>query len=219
MTNQILRLPYKYSQLIETLSDEDCWKLLKAFLKKNSDNLEWISLTYYNLISIDIWNIEAQVLQWIKNWHKGGVSWKLWWRPKKKHNEEANDNPGGGYDETPKVKDKVIDKDKVKDIVKIEEEKETKVSTSYWNEDINKTLQFLKQTTNRDDWKESVAFQRIYWKHIFNLATKLWKEEFIKRLNVLCNDKFHYQHLGKLEYIYRTIKSMSNTDCDLNSPF
>lgn len=101
--NQIIRIPLKYSELFETMEDCECWKLCKALFKKNPENLDGLSLTYYNIIIVDIDNIEKQVNIWKKYWKLWAEYWKKWWRPKK-------ENPGGGYLENPQDK---ISKDKI----------------------------------------------------------------------------------------------------------
>ena len=81
---QIIRIPNKYWELINTMEDCECWRLMKALFLWNSDWLEWLTLTYYNIIIVDINNIQKQVDIWKANWKKWAEYWKLWWRPKKK---------------------------------------------------------------------------------------------------------------------------------------
>ena len=99
--NQIMRIPLKYWELFDTMEDCECWKLIKALFIRSSDNLSWLSLTYYNIILVDISNIENQVNKWKKYW-------KLWWRPKKDVGQEEKK---GGVIKN-KTQDK-ISKDKI----------------------------------------------------------------------------------------------------------
>lgn len=74
--NQIFRIPYKYKELFESMDKTECWKLIIALMQKNSKWLENLTLTYYNIVIVDIENIEKQV----KKWQEWG---KKWGRPKK----------------------------------------------------------------------------------------------------------------------------------------
>jgi len=108
--NQIIRIPVKYSELLQTMNNEDAWKLIKALFAWKSDWLSWLTLTYYNIIIVDIINIQKQV----NIWRKSGI---LWWRPKQKGGVIENKR-GGLLKTKPKIsKDKLskvkISKDKL----------------------------------------------------------------------------------------------------------
>lgn len=94
----------------------------------------------------------------------------------------------------------IISKDiteKISDTEKIE----------YWNKEINLTLEFLRKTVWVTDFKESVALQRRYAKHIFNLKEKIGKEDLKIRLQEILSDSFKSKNCNKLEYLYWELKS------------
>jgi len=113
--NQIIRIPYKYWELINTMDDQECWKLMKALFFKDSSKLEWLSETYYNIIIVDINNLENQV--------KKGQEWgKKWGRPKnnKTHRDIEKKTPPI-WEKKPKIsKDKIIEDKVSKDIIEWE---------------------------------------------------------------------------------------------------
>jgi len=102
---QIFRIPNKYWELINTMSDEDCWKLMKALFEWKNDKLEWLILTYYNIIIVDINNIQNQVNKWRQGWI-------LWWRPKKKGGVIEKEK-GGLWNKKPNIKESNINKDNI----------------------------------------------------------------------------------------------------------
>ena len=71
--NQIVRIPIKYWELFDTMSNEESWKLIKALMTWKNDLLNGLTLTYYNIIYVDIINLFNSA----NNWKKGG-------RPKNK---------------------------------------------------------------------------------------------------------------------------------------
>jgi len=101
MDNQIFRIPIKYIELFESMDNQETWKLIIWLMKKDNSNLQWLTLIYYNMIIVDIYNIENQVKKW-KEWGK------KWWRPKK-------DNPGDIIKKTPPLWNEKpnISKDKI----------------------------------------------------------------------------------------------------------
>ena len=147
---QIFRMPYKYRELFETMSDEQRWKLILALFKKDKSKLEWLTLTYYNIIIVDIENIEKQVGIWKKYW-------KLWWRPKGGgyENEKGGDmkmKRGGIWKWKPKVSKGKVSKGKVsKD--KIKENKKEK---------IEQELAFLLKTRNNVFWEKRIRTNKLF---------------------------------------------------------
>lgn len=77
-TSQIIRLPKKYWELFDTMEDEQVWKLIKCLINWKWD-LTGLTKTYYNIIKVDLDNLEKSAM----NWSKWAIYWKLWWRPKK----------------------------------------------------------------------------------------------------------------------------------------
>jgi len=107
MDNQIIRIPYKYWELINTMEDCECWKLMKALFYKDKSNLSWLSLTYYNIIIVDIENLENMV----KKWQKWG---KKWGRPPKGKTQGVNEIKTPPFWKTkPKISKDKINKDKI----------------------------------------------------------------------------------------------------------
>lgn len=73
MESQIIRLPKKYGEIINTITDEEAGRIFKnIFFLENENELKWIEKVYFNLIKVDLENLE-----------KSAVNWKKWWRPKK----------------------------------------------------------------------------------------------------------------------------------------
>jgi hypothetical protein len=106
-TSQIIRLPKKYWELFDTMSNEEAWKLIKSLLWLEVE-IGWLTKTYANIISVDLWNLE-----------KSAVNWKKWGRPKK---EETT-----GYENE---KPKVIRNDNLKERER-EREREGNIITDY----------------------------------------------------------------------------------------
>ena len=105
--SKILRIPKKYSELICTMDNEEAWKLMKALFMCNDEKLEWTTKVYFDLMKLDIDNIEDQV----SNWKKGAEYGKLGGRPSKKNPQGVQ---GGDINQNPKDKDKVKDINKYK---------------------------------------------------------------------------------------------------------
>jgi hypothetical protein len=70
--SQILRLPKKYWELFETMSNEEAGKLIKAIFTWDTGEIKGLTSTYYNIINVDLENLE-----------KSATNWKKWGRPKK----------------------------------------------------------------------------------------------------------------------------------------
>lgn len=79
----------------------------------------------------------------------------------------------------------------------------------YGNPEINKMLIFLKQKIEISDFKESQKYQRMFAKHILNLAKK-WKnpqEEFLSRIEFIFSDPFRKKNCNSIKYFYGELKS------------
>lgn len=176
--NQIIRIPYKYSELINTMEDCECWKLMKALFSKNTSQLKWLSLTYYNIIIVDIINMENQVNIWKNNWIKWAKYWYLWWRPKKEITPEGDikKTPPRDIKKTPNIIKDKISKDKVKenkinkDIIINNNITDVMV---FWNIEINNMQQIIKQTIE-NNW----------------MIYKPWKQERNRIKNILTAKEF-----------------------------
>lgn len=77
----------------------------------------------------------------------------------------------------------------------------------YGKAEINDTLDFLKKIIWVSDFKESQKMQRIFWKHIFNLWQKIWKEDFVFRLKNILKDSFKAKNCNSLKYLYSELKA------------
>lgn len=69
--SQIIRLPKKFWELINSMDNEEAWKLIKEIFWY-SQNINWLSKIYLDMIKVDLWNLEKSAINWVK-----------WWRPKK----------------------------------------------------------------------------------------------------------------------------------------
>ena len=180
MKEQIIRIPYKYSELFQTMEDWECWKLIKSLFTWTSEGLSWLTLTYYNIIIVDIQNIQNQV----KVWRKGGL---LWWRPKKKRGVIKKEK-GGLLKKEPNIKESNINKDKInKDNIKEVKEikhkyweyqnvlltntQKNKFIKDFWENEFNKYIKIL------DEWIEMKWYK--YKNH--NLAIRNWKNNDFKK--------------------------------------
>ena len=159
---QIIRIPYKYWELINTMEDCQCWELMKALFSKNPSKLKWLTLTYYNIIIVDINNIENQVIIW-RN------SWKKWGRPKKNNPPLNNSITPPFRNSKPNISKDKINKDKIKEInININSKELTTEVETFWNEDINNMQEFIKKEVEN------------YW-YIY----KPWKQERNRIKNIL----------------------------------
>jgi len=162
--NQIIRIPVKYWELFNTMSDEESWKLIKSLFIWKDDWLNWLTLTYYNIIMVDINNLFNSA----SNWKKGG-------RPKSKPEVIEIKNPRLWKTVTNTSKDKIrevkISKDKeikhkhgeYKNILLSEKEFD-KLLKDYWKSTLDKYMQIL------DEWIEMKWYK--YKNH--NLALRSW---------------------------------------------
>lgn len=123
--NQIIRIPIKYWELIDTMSNEEWGKLFKAIMSWSSENLEWLTETYYNIINVDIINLFNAV----SNWKKGG-------RPKKEKGGLWN-KKGGLLKIVTNISKEKIREDKVN-----KENKDIEYFSHIWLNDI--FLEFIK---------------------------------------------------------------------------
>ena len=84
--SQIIRLPKKYSELIKLLSDVESWKLFKCILNiNNPDILEWMSRAFFNVMKVDLDNLES-----------AAMNWKKWGNNSKKKKNKKEEIPQGG---------------------------------------------------------------------------------------------------------------------------
>jgi hypothetical protein len=111
-TSQVWRFPKKYAELFRNLSDEEVGRIIKSLFLWGG-NLEWLSKAYFDIIKVDLDNLEKTAMNWLK-----------WGRPKK---EETS-----GYEkEKPQViendnlKEKINEKERVNERIKEKEQVNT----------------------------------------------------------------------------------------------
>lgn len=80
----------------------------------------------------------------------------------------------------------------------------------YGNQEINETLDLLKQVIGIDDFKNSQEKQRWYANHILNLSKKIKEKhgdgEFLRRLNLLLADKYKSSKCNDIISLYEEMK-------------
>lgn len=166
MDNQIIRIPKKYGELINTMEDCECWRLMKALFKRNNEWLNWLTLTYYNIIIVDINNIENQVTCW-KLWGK------KWGRPRK-------EKPQGLLNEKPPLYEK---NNPNKDNISKYNIKEDNISKEIIVANKFATLQeIIKQEFNNDfitDIYNKYKLSKEDFKEECNLFVDYWNEKSI----------------------------------------
>lgn len=216
--NQIIRIPLKYWELFNAMSNEESWKLIKSLFKWKDDWLDWLTLTYYNIIMVDITNLHNSVV----NGKKGG-------RPKKETG--IKENKKGGFEKKKGGLSKTItntSKDKVKEskINNISKDITTKVE-SFWNEEINRMQEFIKSEVVNiwyiyKSWKqERNRIKNILTaKTINELAIKfnMWIYEFIKNI-ILLSSKIEFRNwkITNAESLYKYYDKILNESIKLKN--
>jgi hypothetical protein len=86
----------------------------------------------------------------------------------------------------------------------------------YGNENINKMLTALKDKIGIQAFVDS-SIERNMAKHCVNLIGKIGKEEFVRRLDLLLADQFHYKNCNKIKYVYNNIKGFIDQQPKINN--
>lgn len=81
------------------------------------------------------------------------------------------------------------------------------VVEEFWDKEINAILKLLCKAVWIDEFKESQARQRIYWRHFVNWIKKNGKQEFLDRLTWILSDGFKAKNANSIAYLYNEIKS------------
>lgn len=154
------------------MTNDEAGKLIKCLFDLEKCNwLEWLTKMYYNIIKVDLDNLEKSAING-SNW---GKYWILWWRPKK------DKTPQGLKDKTPQGKIKKPlkereskDKDKDKENIKskygeyknilLNPKEKNKLIEDYWKDIFDKYIIIL------DEWIEMNWYK--YKNH--NLAMRKW---------------------------------------------
>lgn len=157
--SQIIRLPKKYWDLINSLSNEDSWKLLKCMFSLDWCELEWLLKTYFEIIKVDLVNLEKWAVNWLK-----------WWRPKK------DKTPGYENEKPPVMKNDNLNEDKTS--INIKKDKEN------YNEQLEKIIEY-----RNNIFKEKRQVTVDLLKAYKNLRKKYTKEDFSKWFKEYCKKK------------------------------
>lgn len=170
-TSQIWRFPKKYAELFKNISNEDIGKIIKWLFLDEIEDLEWLNKAYYDIIKVDLQNLERSAL----NGKKGG-------RPKKETGGYENKKPEVIENKNLKERKrerKRESKDKEKDNNILDksniEQSSTKIilQEDFWKKDINEMQEFIKQV--------------IQW---LWLIYKPWKQERNRIQNILTGKQF-----------------------------
>jgi hypothetical protein len=93
--SQVVRFPKKYWELFSTLDDAEAGKLIKELLWYDR-KIEWMTRIYRDMIKVDLDNMEASAVNWIKGGRpkkepqgKTQGYWK--WKPQVIENENLNE--------------------------------------------------------------------------------------------------------------------------------
>ena len=165
--SQVWRFPKKYAELFKNISDQDTWIIIKELFFWDWINLNWLNKAYYDIIKVDLDNLEKSAL----NWNKGG-------RPRtKKTPGYENKKPPVSENHNLKERESEIEREnesknereskKKKIIINNNISKEIQQSwkeeiKEYWDKDINSILLIIKEKHWLVDWP--VTEQRKYWK-------------------------------------------------------
>jgi len=115
MAQQITRIPLKYWPILNTISDESVGKIFKNILGW-SESLNETEQIYFDLIMVDINNIQLQVNIWSTQWYH----WNKGWRPKNNPPGDNLNNPPGDNLNNPKYSIVKNNKDKIKEDIESE---------------------------------------------------------------------------------------------------
>lgn len=164
--SQIIRLPKKYGELINSLNNEEAGKIIKEIFWYKQ-NIEWLSKIYFDMINVDLLNLESSAMNW----------WK-WWRPKK---EKPQVETPGYEKRKPQVmkndnlKERIIVKEEIKeDKENVKEKSKYKYFTEYMEMEENK---------NKLTYKLLVAFFDLWYIPAHEETTvsfRRWFEDIMK---------------------------------------
>ncbi len=153
---------------------------------------------------------DRDIDKYIKKCEVNAINGSKWGRPKETQENPValvgkNNNPYKAYNKNKNNSKSNKDNKEInisKDITTEVVEKPT-----YWNEEINSTLEFLQKAVWVDEFKESKKWQRVYWKHFVWYINKQWKEDFIERLKWVLADDFKSKNCNSIKYLYNEVKS------------
>ncbi len=187
---QIWRIPKKYWELFETMSDEDVWKIIKCIFWTEIE-MNWLTKTYYNIIKVDVENLNNSASWWSK-WGRPKKN-KTWGYEKDKPEDKKNNNQIKKREEKEREEKEKINK-------YIEENKNNawwKLLDSFiklwykcWNleeyRDWFKTMIIDKHNLKQDILLWIIDRFYYYWKEEIkkNKSEKNWKSTFINNFEL-----------------------------------
>lgn len=178
MESQIIRLPKKYGEIINTITDEEAGRIFKnIFFLENENELKWIEKVYFNLIKVDLENLE-----------KSAINWKKWWRPKKekttgyeKKKPQVIKNKNLKERERESISESEIKEKEEENITSVTAIAEFPQEKEYWKKEINEIQELIKQECillkmAYKSWKyERSAIRNILkWKEYWELCERIW---------------------------------------------
>lgn len=89
-----------------------------------------------------------------------------------------------------------------------EKSSEKKEKIDRRNTEISAMLEVLKKACGVDDFREDRKWQRLWGKNLVELAKKIGKEIFIRRIEIFLKDDFKRKNRNSLKYLYSELKSM-----------
>lgn len=176
-TSQVWRFPKKYWELFKNISNEDTWIIIKEIFFWDWNNLTWLNKAYYDIIKVDLENLE-----------KSAMNWKKWWRPKKEETP-GYENKKPQVMKNNNLKEREREKEREKNIYswasRSEVLEELHTITKWWNETWNEQRQVTQ------------ALQEVYLK----VRKKYTKEEIRQSLKVYHEEKKDTERQYRLDPI------------------
>lgn len=191
------------------MEDCECGKLMKALFTSTDKWLDWITLVYYNMMSVDLNNLEKKATNWLKGW-----------RPKKPKDTKTK-KPKVIKKQKPLVNEKNnLNIDKEKEETKNKSKSNTlskdKESKTFWDPDINECLKIIAWINWWIvDWKKWE--NRQYSGHLIKKIKKLeavasWKysrEEYLSSLlQLVVQSKYDIRKITSPKKIYYELAAL-----------
>lgn len=193
----VIRIPTKFSKSIRRLSDKEKLTLFSMLL----DIWDWKKINPPDSLS---WDMVTLIY-----WEWMNMESRNWTKPEFSLIEYTSEWPGTVCPSDPehRVEYSIVEENRI-DISSNEDTQAIIVpekKEEYWNEEINLMQKFLRQAVWVSAFKDSK--ERWYVTHCYNLAKKIWKDEFQFRLKEILSDPFKAKNSNKLAYLYWELKS------------
>ena len=213
----------KIAEADESLAEKLCMKIIRygiEWIDEDSGNpiLEWLFVQIKVMIDKGQEITEKNRINWKKGW-RPSMNWENSQKPKHNPNKtqtKPKDNPNITEGQ-PKITKIENIKYKKENIISLSKDNEVDKST-YWNEDINKCLDLIKQYNNGlIDWTKQN--QRRFAKHLINKLNELdsikdWRftrEQTLEIiLKVISQNKYYSGKITSPETIYRNLSLLMN---------